>query len=173
MLTDKMREALNKQVNAELFSAYLYMAMSADFTDKNLAGFANWMKVQAQEEVTHAMKFYNYILDRGGRSDLMAIDQPQAKWDTPLAAFEEAFKHEQKVTAMINNLAELARAEKDPATESMLKWFIDEQVEEEANADENVQKLKMIGNDTSATFFMDQEMKQRTFVDETQESTKE
>jgi ferritin len=168
MLTDKVLEALNKQVNAELFSAYLYMAMSADFQAKNLAGFANWMRVQAQEEMTHAMKIYNYILDRGGRADLMPIDRPQAEWKSPLNAFEEALGHEQEITAMINNLIELAKVEKDPATESMLRWFVDEQVEEEANADENVQKLKMIGDDTSATFILDQEMKQRTFVDETQ-----
>lgn len=173
MITEKMLEALNKQVNAEIFSAYLYMAMSADFTTKNLTGFANWMKVQAQEEMTHAIKIYNYILDRGGRADLMAIEKPQAEWQTPLAAFEAALEHEKMITGMINDLVEMAKEEKDPATESMLTWFVDEQVEEEANADENVQKLKMIGDDTSAMFFMDQEMKQRTFVDETQTSSQE
>jgi ferritin len=173
MITEKMRKALNEQINAELFSAYLYMAMSADFTDKNLMGFANWMKVQAQEEMTHAMKFYDYILGRGGRADLMALEKPQSEWKTPLSAFEAAYAHEQMITGRINSLVELARSEKDPATESMLNWFVDEQVEEESNADELVQKLKMIGDDKAAAFFIDQELKQRVFVDSTKANTQQ
>lgn len=167
-MTQKMEEELNKQVNAEMYSAYLYLSMSANFMDKNLNGFANWMYVQAQEEMTHAMKIYNFILERGGRVFLDAIEKPKEKWSTPLEAFEDAYEHEQKVTKMIENLVNLAEEDKDYATNSMLQWFIDEQVEEEANASEIVEKLKLMKDAPGALFMMDKEMAARVFVDETQ-----
>jgi len=165
-LSKRMEEALNKQVNYELYSSYLYMAMSANFEVRNLKGFANWMKVQAQEEMTHAMKFYSYIIERGGRPILDVIEKPPTEWNTPLMAFQDANRHEKKVTKMISNLVELATKEKDYATRSMLKWFVDEQVEEEASTDEVVQKLKLSKDAPRALFMLDKELGQRVFVDE-------
>ena len=169
MLSDKMEKALNEQVNAEMYSAYLYLAMSAYFEDQNLSGFANWMHVQAQEEMTHAMKIYNYIHDRGGRVVLEQIDKPQSEWENAEKVVEEVFAHEQKVTQMIHNLVNLARDEKDHGTDNMLQWFVSEQVEEEANADELLQQVKMIGGQGHGLLMLDRELKQRQFVDETQQ----
>jgi len=169
MLSDKMEKALNEQVNAEMYSAYLYLAMSAYFEDQNLSGFANWMHVQAQEEMSHAMKIYNYIHDRGGRVVLEQIDKPQSEWENTQKVVEEVFAHEQKVTQMIHNLVNLARDEKDHGTDNMLQWFVSEQVEEEANADELLQQVKMIGSQGHGLLMLDRELKQRQFVDETQQ----
>jgi len=144
MISKKMEKALNEQVNAELFSAYLYLSMEAYFKSLNLNGFANWMRVQTQEEISHAMKIYGFIDERGGRITLKAIDGPQTKWDSPLAVFKEIYKHEQKVTSMINNLVNLVIEEKDHATNAFLQWFVNEQVEEEASADQVIQQLKMM-----------------------------
>ncbi|MFH1404313.1 MAG: ferritin [Candidatus Altiarchaeota archaeon] len=144
MISDKMQDAMNEQMNAELYSSYLYLSMSAYFEDRNLSGFAQWMRVQAQEELIHAMKFYTHVIDRGGRVELKAIDLPPKEWKSPLEVFEEAYKHELKVTGLINSLVDLAQGEKDYASNSMLQWFVDEQVEEEASADDIVQKLRMI-----------------------------
>ncbi|MFP4466551.1 MAG: ferritin [Candidatus Goldiibacteriota bacterium] len=163
----KMSEAINEQVNAEIYSAYLYLSMSAWFTEKNLTGFANWMYVQAQEEMTHAMKFYNFNLERGGHIKLPAVEGVRDDFKSPLEIFEEAYGHEQKVTARIDALMDMALAEKDHATASMLKWFIDEQVEEEASASELVEKLKMIGDAKEQLLMLDKELSARTFVDET------
>ncbi|RMF54445.1 ferritin [Candidatus Woesearchaeota archaeon] len=166
-LTKTMEAALNKQVNAELYSAYLYLSMSADFEAKNLKGFANWMFVQAQEEMTHVMKIYRHILDRGGKVVLDKVAKPKTTWKTPLDAFQDAYKHEKEITAMINNLVRLAKKQNDHATESMLQWFVDEQVEEEANTDEIVQKLKMVKNSGEGILIIDKELSQRVFVDNT------
>ena len=169
MFTKKMEDAINKQINAEIWSSYLYLSMSAYFEHQNLSGMANWMKVQAQEELTHAMKFFHYINERGGRVLLSAIDKTETEWDCPQSAFEDALAHEQKVTAMIDNLMDIAIAEKDHASRSMLTWFVDEQVEEEANATAIIEQLKMIGKDRGPGLMMlDRELAARVFVDETQ-----
>jgi len=157
----KMLSALNKQINAELYSAYLYLSMSAYFEAANLAGCAHWMRAQAGEEQEHAMKFYKFICERRERVELTAIEAPKTTWTSALAVFEEAFAHEQKVTKMIHNLMNLALETKDYATQSMLKWFIDEQVEEEAHADGIVQKIKMIGDNTAVLLALDQELGKR------------
>ena len=164
MISKKMEDALNNQVNAELYSAYLYLSMAACFESMNLPGFANWMRVQTQEETTHAMKIYDYICERGGRVMLKAIEAPPANWKSPLAAFEAALKHEQKVTGLINNLVNLAVAGKDHATQIFLQWFVSEQVEEEKSADEIVQKLNLTKNMPGALYMLDKEMGQRVFT---------
>ena len=164
MISKKVEKAFNSQINAEMYSAYLYLSMAAYFESENLNGFASWMKVQAQEEMTHAMKFYSFINERGGRVTLDAIEAPQKKWTSPLAAFEGAYKHEQKVTGLIDGLVETAKAEKDHASEIFLQWFVTEQVEEEASADEIVQKLKLMADAPGGLFMLDREMGQRTFT---------
>jgi ferritin len=161
MLKPTLEKALNKQINAELWSAYLYLSMSTYFESINLGGFANWMRVQAKEEVSHAMRFYNHIIERRGRVTVSAISTPPITWKSPLHAFEEAFKHEQKVTGMIDDLANMAAKEKDHAMASMLKWFIDEQVEEELSTDTIVQKLKMIGTNTGGLYMLDHALGER------------
>ena len=163
MLSPKMQEALNRQVNAELYSSYLYLSMSAHFQSANLPGFANWMRVQAQEELVHAMKFYDFILERDGRVVLEAIDTPPTEWVSPLLAFEAAYKHEQHVTSRINDLADLAVSEKDHATSIFLQWFITEQVEEEDSVSDVLNKLKLVGGG-EGLFFLDKELGARTFV---------
>jgi ferritin len=164
MISKKMEKALNEQVNAELFSAYLYLSMEAYFRSLNLNGFANWMRVQTQEEIMHAMKIYDFIDERGGRIILKAIGGPDTQWDSPLAAFEAVYKHEQKVTGLINNLVNLAIEEKDHATNTFLQWFVNEQVEEESSADQMVQQLKMMEKAPGGMFMLDRELGQRVFT---------
>ncbi|KPK35822.1 MAG: ferritin [Phycisphaerae bacterium SG8_4] len=164
MISKKMEEALNEQVNAELFSAYFYLSMESWFKSKNLNGFANWMRVQTQEEMTHAMKIYDFIDERGGRITLKAIEGPQTEWDSPLAVFEAVYEHEQKVTGLINDLVDLSIKEKDHATNSFLQWFVSEQVEEEASADAAVQQLKMVESAPGGMFMLDRELGQRVFT---------
>ncbi|MGD8501735.1 MAG: ferritin, partial [Phycisphaerales bacterium] len=164
MITKKMEKALNGQVNAELYSAYLYLSMESYFKSLNLNGFANWMRVQTQEEVTHAMKIYDFINERGGRVILEAIEGPATKWDSPLALFEAVYAHEQKVTSLINDLVDLAIEEKDHATNTFLQWFVNEQVEEESSADAIVQQLKMMENAPGGMFMLDRELGQRVFT---------
>lgn len=164
MISKKMQEAINKQINAEIYSSYLYLSMAAWFETSNLKGFANWMRVQAQEENFHAMKFFDYLLSRQGKVELAAIDGPPTKWKSPISAFEAVYEHEQKVTASINKLAALANNENDYATTVLLHWFINEQVEEESNADGLVQKLKLMGDNTGGLFMMDQELAARVFT---------
>ncbi len=164
MIGKKMEEALNGQINAELYSAYLYLSMEAYFGCENLAGFANWMRVQTQEELMHAMKIYDYVAERGGRVVLGAIEQPPAKWESPLGVFEAVYKHEQKVTGLINDLVNLAVEEKDHATNSFLQWFVTEQVEEEDNASTVLGQLKLIKDSPQALFMMNKEMGQRVFT---------
>jgi ferritin len=164
MISKKMEKALNEQVNAELFSAYLYLSMEAYFRSLNLNGFANWMRVQTQEEIMHAMKIYDFIDERGGRIILKAIGGPDTQWDSPLAAFEAVYTHEQKVTGLINNLVNLAIEEKDHATNTFLQWFVNEQVEEESSADQMVQQLKMMEKAPGGMFMLDRELGQRVFT---------
>lgn len=166
MIGPKLEEAINKQINAELYSAYLYLAMSAYFTSENLLGFANWMRVQALEEITHAMRFYDFLNDRGGRVELEAIKKPPKEWESPLEVFEEAYKHEQLVTSMINKIADLAREENDYATLEMLNWFHKEQVEEEANPDQIRKMLMMAKGHTGALILLDRELGKRKFEHE-------
>ncbi|MDD5758734.1 MAG: ferritin [Desulfobulbaceae bacterium] len=164
MMSQKMQDALNAQINAEWYSAYLYLAMNSYFTSVNLVGMATWMRVQTQEEMFHGSKMYDFVNERGGRAILHAIDQPPASWDSPLAVFENALAHEEKVTSLINDLVDLSMKERDHATTIFLQWFVTEQVEEEANASGIVCKLKMIGQDASSLFALDQELGQRVFT---------
>lgn len=164
MLKPKMEKALNGQINEELYSYYLYLSMSAHFKNVNLLGAANWFYVQAQEEMTHAMRFYNFINERGGRVNLLPIKGPDTEWKSPLAAFQAAYGHERHITECINSLVDLAIKEKDHATNAFLQWFVNEQVEEEANADEIVQKLKLVEGNPSGLFMVDQELAARVFV---------
>lgn len=164
MLKKKVEDALNKQVNAELFSAYLYLAMNAYFESRNLSGFGNWMRIQAMEEMTHAMKIYDFINGRGGRAKLTAIDGPKNDWKSIIEVFEETYAHEQKVTSLINDLVNLAQEEKDHATVSFLQWFVTEQVEEEANASRLLEESKRIDDEGSALFLLDRELKLRVFT---------
>ncbi len=143
MFSEKMQAAINDQVQKELYSAYLYLAMSAHFEAASLPGFARWTRLQYQEETAHAMKLFDFSLERGGQPVLHAIQAPPSKFGTPLEIFQEIYAHEQKVTASIHNLYEVALAEKDYAAQVMLHWFIDEQVEEEANASLIVDQLQM------------------------------
>ncbi|PKP05156.1 MAG: ferritin [Bacteroidetes bacterium HGW-Bacteroidetes-6] len=167
-MNKRMEDALNGQINAEMYSSYLYLSMSAYFADKNLNGFANWMRVQAQEELAHAMKFFDFVNERGGRVELKAIEQPQKEWDSVVDAIEETYKHEQLVTSLINNLVNVAIEEKDHATNNFLQWFVSEQVEEEARASELLGELKMIDGKGPAMFMIDRELKTRVFVPITQ-----
>ena len=151
-----IQQALNEQINAELHSAYIYLAMSAHFAEQNLDGFATWMRLQAHEEVGHAMKLYDYVLERGGHVGLKAVAEPAGKLGTPLKIFETALAHEKKITGMIHALYELARKKKDYATENRLDWFVTEQVEEEDNAGRAVEQLKRAGDNMSALLMLDQ-----------------
>jgi ferritin len=164
MLNNDMEKALNAQVNAEMYSAYLYLSMSAFFQSKNLSGFAGWMRVQAQEEMVHAMKFYDFINERGGRVILEPIEAPPTDWDSPLATFEAVYAHEQKVTGLINELVELALEKHDHATNIFLQWFVSEQVEEEDSANEVVEKIKLVGDAKGGLFMLDRELGQRVFT---------
>jgi len=163
MISERMQNALNEQVNAELYSSYLYLSMASCFSNLNLSGFARWMEAQALEELSHAMKIYGFIQERGGQAVLKAIECPPSRWESPLAAFEDAYRHERKVTGLINELVNLAIEEKDHATNNFLQWFVSEQVEEEASADEVVQKLRLMGDARGGLFMMDRELGQRTF----------
>jgi ferritin len=160
-ISKTLQDAINDQINFELSSAYLYLSMSAHFEAEALPGFANWMRVQYGEETEHAMKLYSYIFDRGGVVILKAIPAPQTKFKTPLDVFNQVLGHEQKVTAAINKLYELALREKDYSAQSMLKWFIDEQVEEEKNASEIISMLEMIGNSPVSLLMADRQLGSR------------
>lgn len=166
MLSEKMNDQINKQINAEMFSAYLYLSMSGWFESKGLSGFATWMRAQAKEENFHAEKFYDFVYERGGHVELDTIDKPESQWDSPLHIFEAALQHEEKVTAMINDLVDTAIAEKDHATNNFLQWFVAEQVEEEASAGAVVDRLKLIDGDSAGLFALDLEMGKRVFVEE-------
>jgi len=164
MLNNDMEKALNAQVNAEMYSAYLYLSMSAYFQSKSLGGFASWMRVQAQEEMVHAMKLYDFINERGGRVILAPIEAPPTEWNSPLATFEAVYEHEQKVTGLINELVELALEKHDHATNIFLQWFVSEQVEEEDSANDVVEKIKLMGDARGGLFMLDRELGQRVFT---------
>ncbi len=161
MLSKKLEEALNEQIKNENYSAYMYLAMAAQCEAANMKGFAHWLKAQAQEEFSHAMRIYDYVNERGGRVRLLAIDEPPFEYGTPLQMFEMVYEHEQKVTGLINALCDLARSENDYPTQTHLNWFVDEQVEEEASASEIVETLKMIGDKGHALVMLDRELGKR------------
>jgi ferritin len=161
MISEKIVKALNDQINAEMYSSYIYLGMAAYFQDENLPGFAAWMKKQAGEEMTHAMKIYDHVIERGARVTLQKIDAPPAKWNSPLAAFENAYKHECDISAKISGIADMALAEKDHATNVFLNWFISEQVEEEAQALEIVNHMKLLGESKGGLLVLDHHLAKR------------
>ncbi len=163
MITKTMEKALNDQINAEFYSGYLYLSMAAYFESINLAGFANWMRVQTQEELAHGMIMYNFLNERGGRVTLAAIETPPVEWKTAQKVFEDVYAHEQKVTGLINKLVDLAIKERDHATNAFLQWFVTEQVEEELNASTILNQLKIAGNVPNALFMIDRELAARVF----------
>jgi ferritin len=170
MLEEKMEKALNGQINAELYSSYLYLSMSAWFRTQDLPGFANWMRVQAQEELAHAMKFFDYVAERGGRARLAAIEAPEKEWASPQDAFEQVAAHERKVTGLIHGLVDLAQETKDHAANLFLQWFVEEQVEEEASASEVLAQAKRAA-DGAAVYMLDRELGARVFTPPAEEST--
>ena len=161
MLNPKMQEAFNRQINAELFSSYLYLSMAAYFESLNLKGMANWMQIQSGEEHIHAMKFYDFVNDRGSRVILTQIETPKTEWKSALDVFEDAYKHELKITGMINDLMNLTVAEKDHAAHDFLEWFVKEQVEEESAAQLIVEHLKLVGDSGVGLFMLDQQLSRR------------
>jgi ferritin len=156
-----MVDALNKQLNSEYYSSYLYLAMSAHFETINLRGFASWMRVQSEEETKHAMRFYSYLVDCNERVKLTQIQQPSTEWRSPLAALEDAYKHEKKVTSYIHELVSMSITEKDYATHEMLQWFVKEQVEEEKNTNDIVQDIKRVGDVSMGLLILDRELAKR------------
>lgn len=160
-LSKKLQDALNNQVNAELYSAYTYLSMAAYFEAEDWPGFARWMRIQSREEIEHAMKIFDFIHDRGGRVTLQAIDKPPTRFKSPLDVFQKAYQQEQKVTGLIHRLYELAARENDYPTQVMLHWFIDEQVEEEKITGEAVAKLERAGDDPAALALLDKEFGER------------
>ncbi len=161
MMSPKIQEALNKQLNAEFFSSYFYLSMSAYFESNDLQGFAKWFRLQADEEYAHAMKIFNYIYQIGGAVKLDKIGGPKTEWDSFLEVFSDTFEHEQKITKSINNLLDLSIREKDHATVNFLQWFVSEQVEEEATAQQNVKRMEMLGDSKAGLFMLDRELGSR------------
>jgi len=161
MLNPKIEEAFNRQINAELHSSYLYLSMAAYFESENLAGMAAWMRIQAQEELNHALKFFDFINERDGRVTLTPVEGPKIEWESPFDAFQDAYNHECKITGLINQLVDLSIHESDHAANAFLQWFVTEQVEEEASAKTIVDKLKLAGDNTVALLMMDGELGQR------------
>ncbi|MBD3370324.1 ferritin [Candidatus Fermentibacteria bacterium] len=161
MLTERLSQALNEQVNAELYSAYLYLSMSMYLESIDMSGAAGWMNAQAREEVSHAERIMGYLNDRGARVWMKAIEEPPAKWDSALQVFEESFEHERKVSAMIDHLVDLAREENDHMTENFLQWFVAEQIEEEASVSDVVRLFKLSGDDGGNLLMIDQKLGER------------
>lgn len=164
MINEKLEKAFNEQINKELYSEYLYLAMKVKFMEWNLKGFVNWFSVQVQEEHAHGMGMFDYLDERGGKIELEAIAKPEFKGETPLEIFEEVLKHEQFVTSCINHVADVAEETKDRAALHLLDWYIKEQVEEEANVGGLLATLKLIGDDKKALLLLDKELLTRTFV---------
>lgn len=163
MISEKMEKAFNDQINAELYSEYLYLSMKAYFETLNLKGFVNWMDVQVQEEHAHAMGMFDYVNSRGGRVILKAIDAPETNWESPLAVFEHILKHEEHVTSLINGLADVAEEVKDRAAMNFLNWYIKEQVEEEDSVSNVLATLRLIGDDSHGLFALDKELATRVY----------
>ena len=161
MISERMAAELNKQINAELYSSYLYLSMSAWCDNAGYRGFSSWMRVQAEEEYAHAMKFYDYMLDVGGKIALDTIEKPQTEWDSPYELFEAVKEHELYVTKLINDLVAVAIEEKDYATNIFLQWFVTEQIEEVATASEIIDKFRMIGKNKESFYFLDKELGER------------
>jgi len=162
MIGSKVEKALNDQIRKEFYSSYLYLSMAAQFESMNLKGFAHWMQVQAGEETKHGMKIYGHVVERGGRVILQPIDAPPPNGKSAKEMFTKAYQHEQKVTESINSIVELARKEKDNATEVFLQWFVNEQVEEEASTNEITQKLQVVGDNGPALMMLDAELHKRS-----------
>jgi ferritin len=158
MMNEKVMSAMNTQINREFYAAYLYLSMSAYYESLNLEGFAHWMREQAKEEIEHAMKFYDFIFTRGGNVKLLQIDQPNKKWNDILGPFKDAYEHEMQVTTWIHEIAKIVYDEKDYASNSLIQWFIDEQIEEEEQTSKIVEKLKLIGNDKMALMMLDKQL---------------
>ena len=163
-MKEKVEKAINSQVNFELYSSYLYMSMSSYLRSLNLNGFAHWMEIQVQEEIAHAMKLYNFLHERGANVEFGTIPKPKVSWKSPLEAFEDAYAHEQIVTGRINDLVDLALAEKDHATNAHLQWFVNEQVEEESNVLGILQQIKLAEGAPNGLFMLDRELLQRVFT---------
>ncbi|MCD4812794.1 ferritin [bacterium] len=170
-MNKNLEKALNDQINAEFYSGYLYLAMSAYFEEQNMTGFAGWMYVQYQEEITHAVKFFRYVLERGGSVTLDTIAKPATDWKNAEEVFAEVVKHEHYVTGLINKLVDLAIAEKDHATNNMLQWFVAEQVEEEANVAQIFGQIKMVQESKQGLYMLNKELGLRVFVDATAKPT--
>ena len=164
MISEKMTKAFNEQINREMYSAYLYLAMSAYAESIDLPGFANWFRIQYQEEMFHSFKMYDYVIERDGEIELLQIDKPPLEFGSALKLFEEALAHERKVTAWISDLVSLAIEEKDFASQNFLQWFVNEQVEEEATAKSIIQEIKMAGNEGSALYMINRELGQRVYT---------
>jgi len=164
MISDKLQDAINDQINKELYSEYLYFSMAAYLERIGLPGFSNFMRIQAQEEHVHGVKFYDYLLERQGKVVLQSIDAPQPDFESPKAVFEDTYAHEHFITESINELMTIAIEEKDYASQSFLKWFIDEQVEEEASMDNVLTQIKLISGDGKGMFMLDRELGQRVFT---------
>ncbi|MDD2247019.1 MAG: ferritin [Proteiniphilum sp.] len=164
MVSKELESAINKQINAEFWSAYLYLSMSSHFANAGLPGFANWFKVQFQEEQDHALKFMNYLIAKGNKVELAPIEKVSTSWDSVLNAFEDTLEHERVVTSLINNIVAIARKGNDYATENMLQWFVNEQVEEEETAQGVIDALKLIGNNGFGIYTMDKELGNRTYT---------
>jgi ferritin len=164
MIKQRLQDALNEQINAEIYSSYMYFSMASWFDSISLDGFSHWLRVQALEEMTHVQKISGFLTERSGRALMTAVDAPPTDWASPLACFEEVYEHECKETELINSLMDVALEERDHATVSFLQWFVDEQIEEEANTDAVVQKLKLVEGNRGGLFMLDREMDARTFV---------
>lgn len=166
MISNTMEKALNEQINKEMYSAYLYLSMSAHSTHSGLDGFANWFMVQYKEEMEHAMRLYSYLQDQGSKVQLKKIDEPFSTFKDPMDMFQKTLEHEKFITKSINDLMDLAIKEKDHATQIFLQWFVTEQIEEEANDNEIIGKLRLVGDKGNGMFMIDKELSQRTFTSE-------
>jgi len=165
-MNEEIEATLNEQINEELGSYYIYLSMEAYFASESLDGFATWMEYQAREEVEHAMRIFRFLNDRGARVRLQAIEEPKSEWASPLAAFKDAYEHEQYITQKINELVDLAEEKDDKATLNMLDWFVEEQVEEEATTEAIVDKLEMVGESGSGLLALDKSLASRQTTDE-------
>ena len=169
MISKKMNESINEQINAEMFSSYLYLSMSAWLGQKSLDGFASWMRAQAQEELFHATKMYDYLIERGGVVELGAIEKPKCDWKSTLEVLEDVVAHEEKVTGLINDLVDVAMDERDHAANIFLQWYVSEQVEEEASVGAVLERMKLIDGHSAGLFSLDMELSKRVYVPPTAE----
>ena len=163
MIGKKMRDLMNEQIKNELESYYIYLSMVAYFHSRNLDGMAHWMRCQAHEEMIHAMKFYDHIIDRGGTVELLNLKQLKTKWKSPLEAWQDTLEHEKFITAKIHDLVKLSRKENDSASDTLLKWFSKEQIEEAANAERVLRQMEMIGDSKQGIYLLDRDLATRIF----------